>query len=298
MTDFDKIIETELLKRVSEKGKINLMTETHDIMNSKGLSCLRHSSLAIFIQTQFLKSNLMFCYDLIQSRNGIKIAGLSKGCKNDTEIDALKKRFSLIDDNIATYILNQFNNSRDNVDIMSITAFYNAILKVTEVNNLFIALDNNLLDKIYLMAKNDFTSELHLKNTVEEIKKYGYCFNRDDKTYWKLYKTNIEVNKDKASDFFTVINEIIEEESEYPIVEKEKIITQEITTQDALNLLARELGLAPIEKISSRLEEVVAITNELINDFDSMQDWEKLMNWNKFVTDWKTIMGDALNGNN
>ena len=55
MTDFDKLMETELLKRVSEKGKINLMTETHSIMESGRLSCLCHSSLATFIQTQFLK---------------------------------------------------------------------------------------------------------------------------------------------------------------------------------------------------------------------------------------------------
>lgn len=31
MTDFDKIIEAELLKRVSEKGKINLMIETNSM---------------------------------------------------------------------------------------------------------------------------------------------------------------------------------------------------------------------------------------------------------------------------
>ena len=54
----------------------------------------------------------------------------------------------------------------------------------------------------------------------------------------------------------------------------------------------------PTEKINSKLEEVIAITDELINNFDSMQDWEKLMNWNNFVSDWKTIMGDALNDRN
>ena len=70
-----------------------------------------------------------------------------------------------------------------------------------------------------------------------------------------------------------------------------------MTAQDALKLLAKELGLASIEKTESKLEEVLAITNELIDNFDSMQDWEKLMNWKKFVTDWKTIMGDAMNGN-
>lgn len=297
MADFDKLMETELLKRVSEKGKVNLMTETHDIMNSGQLSCFCHSSLATFVQTQFLKSNLMFDYDLIRSRNGIKIIGLSKGYKNEVEINTLKK-FSLIDDNVAMYILNQFHRYENNVDILSIAAVYNAILKVSEAKNLFIALDRSLIDTIYLTSKNDFTSKLHLENTIEEIKKYGYCFIKDNKVYWKLYKTDIDIENENVIEFFTVINETIEEESEYPTVKKEKIVSEKFTIQDALNLLAKELGLTPIEKTNSKLEEVVAITDELINDFDSMKDWEKLMNWNKFVSDWKIIMGDALNGNN
>ena len=297
MTDFDKIMETELLKRVSEKGKINLMTETPTIMNSGQLSCLCHSSLATFVQTQFLKSNLMFSYDLLQSRNGVKIAGLSKGHTNGEDVEFIKS-YSLIDENIAIHILNQFYDYKDEVDIMSIAAVYNSILKMTTVKNLFVSLNEDLIDKIYTISKEDFSSRQHLEQTVTDIKKYGYCFEKDNETYWKLYKTNVEINNDKVNDFFTVISEIIEEESKCPIVEKEKIVTKEFTAQDALNLLAQEIGLIPSEKINSKLEEVIAITDELISNFDSMQDWEKLMNWNKFVSDWKTIMGDALNDRN
>lgn len=296
MTDFDKLMETELLKRVSEKGKINLMTETHSIMESGRLSCLCHSSLATFIQTQFLKSNLAFSYDLLQSRTGIKIAGLSKGYINSNEELELVKSYSLIDENIAIHLLNQFNQYKDTVDIMSIASVYNAILKVLEVKNLFVSLNDELIEKIYATSKNDFSSRHHLEETIQDIKKYGYCFVKDNETYWKLYKTNVEINNDKVNDFFTVIEEIINEESTHPVIEKE--VTKEFTAQDALNVLAQELGLIPSEKINSKLEEVIAITDELINNFDSMQDWEKLMNWKNFVSDWKTIMGDALNDRN
>ena len=298
MTDFDKMMETELLKRVSEKGKINLMTETNSIMNSGQLSCLCHSSLAAFVQKQFIESNLLFHYDLVQSRNGIKIAGLSKGyTPNETDLDLLTS-FTLIDESRATHILNQFYDVKDKVEIIDITAVYNSILYNVEKINLFICLNEELIDIIYKNSSKDFTSRQHVEKTIKDIIKYGYCFKRNDEYYWKMYKTNIQVDKEEIDQFFTIINEeleIIEEEK--PVVIQEKIVNKEFTAQEALNFLAKELGLVTIEKTESKLEEVLAITNELIDNFDSMQDWEKLMNWKKFVTDWKTIMGDAMNGN-
>lgn len=299
MTDFDKMMEAELLKRVSEKGKINLMTEASSIMNSGRLSCLCHSSLAAFVQKQFIESNLLFRYDLLQSRSGIKIAGLSKGIDPD-EVDLdYFTGFTSIDRDKALHILNQFYDVKNKTEITDIMVIYTSILNISEKNNLFVCLNEELIENIYNYSSKYFTSKQHLEETIKDIIKYGYCFKRNGEYYWKMYKTNIQLNKEEIDQFFTVIDVQLENiEENKPVIVQEEIVDKEFTTQDALNLLAKELGLISIEKTESKLKEVLDITNELINNFDSMQDWEKLMNWKKFVNDWKTIMGDALNGNN
>lgn len=299
MTDFDKIIEAELLKRVSEKGKINLMIETNSIMNSVQLSCLCHSSLAAFVQKQFIESNLLFRYDLLRSRNGIKIAGLSKGIDpNEVNLDYYTS-FASIDKDKALYILNQFYDVKEVVALTDVMMVYSSILNVAGKNNLFICLNEELIDSIYNYSSNYFTSKQLLEETVKGIIEYGYCFERNGEYYWKMYKTNVQLKKEEIDHFFTIIDEQSNNvEEEKSVIIQDKTTDSKFTTQDALNLLAKELGLTSIEKAESKLEEVLAITNELVNNFDAMQDWEKLMNWKKFVNDWKTIMGDALNGNN
>ena len=160
MTDFDKIIEAELLKRVSEKGKINLMIETNSIMNSVQLSCLCHSSLAAFVQKQFIESNLLFRYDLLRSRNGIKIAGLSKGIDpNEVNLDYYTS-FASIDKDKALYILNQFYDVKEVVALTDIMMVYSSILNVAGKNNLFICLNEELIDSIYNYSSNYFSSNL------------------------------------------------------------------------------------------------------------------------------------------
>lgn len=286
--NFDKDIEIELLKRVSENGKINLMTEINFIMNNDNLSYLSHSSLTTFVQKQFLQSNLSFRYKLLNSRNGIKIIELQQGCKVKEKDLAMFREFASVSDNEAIHIINQFEDVNHKVSTIEIALFYNIMTANKKINH-FECLNEELINHVYENS-NYFESKTHVENVVNDIIKYGYCFKRNGQYYWKMYIDTI-INEKEVNDFFTV-NESYSKE---PV---ECTSNKELTAQDALNILAKELGFASIENTRSKLDEVLAITNELIENFNAMQDWEKLMNWNNFVNDWKMIMGDALNDNN
>lgn len=292
--EYDKAMETELLKRISEKGKVNLMTEIHSIMDNGRLSYLCHSSLTTFVQKQFLESNLLFKYKLLNSRNGIKIVELYESYKpQQKDIEAIMD-FAAINEKEIIHLFNQFYDVSDKVNIAEIALVYKAITKSTSSN--FICLDNNLINLIYKNSNNYFKTITYVEEIIKDIIKYGYCFKRNNQYYWKMY-VDTTINNEEIDQFFTV-NELDLEDKENPDEVKNQLIDKNFTTQDALSLLARELGFLPIENTKSKLEEVLAITDELIDDFDSMKDWEKLMNWKNFVSNWKTIMGDALNGNN
>lgn len=290
--DFDKEIELELLKRISENGKVNLMTEINSIMNNSNLSCLSHSSLTTFVQKQFLQSNLSFKYKLLNSRNGIKIIELREGHKVTKKDMDILGDFAGVSENEAAHIINQFEDVNFKVNIAEIALIYNIITKNTEVTH-FYCLNEELINFVYKNSDDYFESKAHIEGVINDIIKYGYCFKRNNQYYWKMYiKTSME--EADINQFFTVNEKSVDMKQP---VEQNKVV-QELTAQDALNILAKELGFASIENTKSKLEEVLAITNELIDNFNSMQDWEKLMNWNNFVNDWKTIMGDALNDNN
>lgn len=290
--EFDKAMETELLKRISEKGKVNLMTEIHSIMNSGRQSCLSHSSLTTFVQKQFLESNLLFKYKLLNSRNGIKIVELQKGCKVEEKDLEMFRDFASVSNNEAIHIINQFDDVKHKVSTIEIALVYNIITKNTKVNH-FECLNDELINTVY-KSSNYFESKSHVENIFNDIKKHGYCFKRNGQYYWKMY-TNNPISTEEIESFFTVNELDYKEEIQQ---QSSQNLTNDFTAHDALNLLAKELGFVSIENTRSKLEEVLAITNELIDNFNSMQDWEKLMNWKNFVNDWKTIMGDALNDNN
>ena len=292
--EYDKAMETELLKRISEKGKVNLMTEIHSIMDNGRLSYLCHSSLTTFVQKQFLESNLLFKYKLLNSRNGIKIVELYESYKpQQKDIEAIID-FAAINEKEIIHLFNQFYDVSDKVNIAEIALVYKAITKST--NSSFICLDNNLINLIYKNSNNYFKTITYVEEVIKDIIKYGYCFKRNNQYYWKMY-ADTTINNEEIDQFFTV-NELDLEDEKNPDEMQNQLIDKNFTTQDALSLLAKELGFLPIENTKSKLEEVLAITDELIDDFDSMKDWEKLMNWKNFVSNWKTIMGDALNGNN
>lgn len=292
--EFDKAIETELLKRISEKGKVNLMTEIHSIMNSGRLSCLSHSSLTTFVQKQFLESNLLFKYKLLNSRNGIKIVELQKGCKVEEKDLEMFRDFASVTNNEAIHIINQFEDVNHKVSTIEIALVYNIITSNSKVNH-FECINDELINIVY-KSSNYFESKSHVENIFNDIIKYGYCFKKNGLHYWKMY-VDSPIDDKEIEHFFTV-NELESNEQKEDIDKELNVIDNNFTAHDALNLLAKELGFVSIENTRSKLEEVLAITNELIENFNSMQDWEKLMNWNNFVNDWKTIMGDALNDNN
>lgn len=291
INSFEKEIELKLLKYVSEKVKINLMTEMNSIIEDINISCLNHSSLTAFIQKQFLQSNLMFRYKLLNSRNGIKIVGLQKGCDVSEKDMEMFQDFASVSKEETIHIINQFDDVKHKVSTVEIALVYNLIVKDSKINH-FECLNDELINKVY-ESSNYFESQAHVESIFNDIKQYGYCFKRNDQYYWKMYTTT-PINEYETSRFFTVNEQPAEEQQP----EDKPQVVQELTAQDALNFLAKELGFASVENTRSKLDEVLAITNELIDNFNSMQDWEKLMNWNNFVNDWKTIMGDALNDNN
>ena len=93
--------------------------------------------------------------------------------------------------------------------------------------------------------------------------------------------------------------EIIKEIPEDITIEELPAVTKPLTAKTAINFLAKEFGMTISEDDSKhRLEELVATTNELILNFDSLQDWEKLKSWEQFVKDWQSIMGEAMNDRN
>lgn len=298
MTQINTIIKKELLRRTQD-SKLYVMTN----LTAVASSCNVYSSEVILnIQKLFLTCDTNFSYDLSQTRNGFKIVALDYFNPTTESVNAVIDNNNQIE--LAVFMLSQFNNKISTKDIKDIIKFYEALVTCSEQSNL----SNNALffaitkqdNRIYNQINNSgySISSSKIDYLLDLIITHGYAFEKDNYIFWKIYSPNAEVSDEDTKVAFTVVNKDISlKEENKEIQEKEEIVKEEpLTIGKAFNFLAKELGLALNENESkNKLEEMVAMTNELIMDFNDLQDWEKLKSWNKFVENWQTIMREATN---
>lgn len=294
----DNNIRKELLKYTKEYDKVYFMTLLKNIAKDSNTN---ESEVMEFVQTSFLKSDADFRYYLTKTRRGVKIAAIKK-----FEIDPVAIEFQLdneSNESLVCYMLSQFLGKVSEIKIRQITKFYKSLsdyLNIDENNNIiYIAIDTK--------SKNIYTQLSHynrdeIDELIELIKEHGYAFERDGILYWKTHSPNADITSEDLNESFSVMNtnkEIIKEIPEDITIEELPAVTKPLTAKTAINFLAKEFGMTISEDDSKhRLEELVATTNELILNFDSLQDWEKLKSWEQFVKDWQSIMGEAMNDRN
>lgn len=298
-----KQIRTKLLEKLSLNGKLYLIKDIDSIAKECNVS---KKEVIQTIQKAYLTSFSNFKYDLTETRNSVKILALDNPNYNINLVEYMCGSCDGINAAKARYILSQFSPQLDIEDIKKIYEFYIDI--TTPINSdleiLYLAIDRDSdSNNIYIKTRFDVREVNHILGLIT---KYGYSYEKDKVLYWKAYSPNVEIDDEDLINQFSIL---ARKEKE-----KEETFNQEtnnykckcndkanfvLDTRTALNHIAKELGICLTEKESEqRLDEVIATTNELISNFDNLPDWEKLKSWDKFVSDWKAIMGDAINDRN
>lgn len=254
----------------------------------------------------YLEANPDLCFNLYKSRNSVKIMSVKKN-KVHFNNESLKDyhNISSLSGAEIRFIAAPFNNKASNGEIIDVLNLYAMLIdSIDSTNAVFFAIEN--VDALYNLVSDVFTFSKVL-DLYKLIRKYGYTFERDGVLYWKTANSKVSITKEEVDEYFTVIKttkDIVAEEEETvdnsPEREIEETVSAPVmTTHNALSLIAKELGISLDENESrQRLEELVATTNELILNFDELEDWEKLRNWDKFVKDWQSIMGEAVHDRN
>lgn len=302
MTQINSVIRKELLKRA--QTKLYVMTN----LTAIGSACNVYSSeVTLTIQKLFLTCDINFTYDLSETRSGVKIVALEAFTPDVNSIEYLIDKKN--EESLAIYMLSQFANKLPIEDIKKIFYFYKALYSHTDITNiskdaLYFAITKEN-DRIYNQVFDFIKSKEEIDYLLDLIVNNGYAFIKGDYIFWKIYSPNADLSDKDASDAFTVIvNKSFDktsqkEEPAKEIVEVKKFVKEPLTVSTAISFLAKEFGLTLDENESkNKLEEMVAMTNELIMNFDDLQDWEKLKSWDKFVKDWQAIMGEAMNDRN
>lgn len=301
MTQINSVIRKELLRRA--QTKLYIMTNLTAIRNA----CNVHSSeVTLTIQKLFLTCDINFTYDLSETRSGVKIVALEAFTPDVNSIEYLIDKKN--EESLAIYMLSQFANKLPIEDIKKIFDFYKALYSYTDIANisedaLYFAMTKEN-DRIYNQVFDFVKSKEEVDYLLDLIVNNGYAFVKGNYIFWKIYSPNANISDEDARQAFTVIvdkpfKEISQQETIKEIVEVEKFVEEPLTVSKAISFLAKEFGLTLDEDESkNKLEEMVAMTNELIMSFNDLQDWEKLKSWDKFVKDWQAIMGEAMNDRN
>ena len=301
MTQINSVIRKELLRRA--QTKLYVMTNLTAIRNA----CNVHSSeVTLTIQKLFLTCDINFTYDLSETRSGVKIVALEAFTPDVNSIEYLIDKKN--EESLAIYMLSQFANKLPIEDIKKIFDFYKALYSYTDIANisedaLYFAMTKEN-DRIYNQVFDFVKSKEEVDYLLDLIVNNGYAFVKGNYIFWKIYSPNANISDEDARQAFTVVadkpfKEISQQETIKEIVEVEKFVEEPLTVSKAISFLAKEFGLTLDEDESkNKLEEMVAMTNELIMSFNDLQDWEKLKSWDKFVKDWQAIMGEAMNDRN
>lgn len=294
-------IGTELLNYSNKYGKVYFMTLLTNIAESCNVS---EKDVMEYTQTSFLKSDYSFRYYLTKTRRGIKIAAIKK-----FDFDPVAIEFLLdneIKEPLAQYMLSQFLGKLSEIKIKQLTKFYISLLNTfkSDDNDEFIYIAINTNSKNIYAQLSEYNRD-EIDEFISLIREHGYSFDRDGMLYWKTYSPKASITISDLEDSFSAVNNSKETISEPPKVieqvEEMPVVTTNmpLTAKKALSVLAKEFGLSIAEDNSKhKLEELIVMTDELILNFDSLQDWEKLKSWEQFVKDWHSIMGEAMNDRN
>lgn len=297
-------IGKKLLEYSKEYGKVYFMTLIKNIAQSSNVT---EKEVMEYVQTSFLKSNHEFRYYLTKTRRGIKIAAIKK-----FEFDPAAIEFLLdteINESLACYMLSQFLGKLSEIKIKQLTKFYISLLNTfkSDDNDEFIYIAINTNSKNIYAQLSEYNRD-EIDEFIGLVREHGYSFDRDGMLYWKTYSPRASITTSDLEESFSAVNntkESIEDtlKEEIEIVKDPPSIMTTIeaplTAKKALSVLAKEFGLSVAEDNSKhKLEELIVMTDELILNFDGLQDWEKLKSWDQFMKDWRSIMGEAMNDRN
>ena len=291
MTEKELQIKAKLLEKVLADKKIYLLKVSESVAKECNVTT---SDVMKCVQKLYLKSDRTFRYDISKTNRGIKILAL-ESCSYDIDIVT-----SIGQAETTHYLLSQFYGKVNDFDLKKICKLYNALTHdintKSEVLYLIINKDsNNIYTKATMFNRDEIDWLLNL------IAKHGYAYEKDNVLYWKTYSPNIIIEEEDLINQFTIMTRkeesVVIEEEEYIPKDRPEVIP--MTTRTALDFLAKELGIGlTASESNQKLEEMIATTDELISNFNSLPDWEKLKSWDIFVKDWKAIMGDAMNDRN
>lgn len=255
------------------------------------------------IQELYLTSDTDFRFEFIKGRKNNKITAFEPFKLESTiPIENIKLDVALQESHII-YLLNQFYGKISEAQICKIALLYSELVNHANQYTIYMAICKNST-AVYDKLANKF-SHSEVDEILNLIAEHGYSYIDNGILYWKIYSPKLELTSKEIEESFSVIsqNEVVEEknkEEEQPVKE---INTQPVetvfTAKDALYLIAKEFGMTLTENdAENKLNELIATTTELINDFNEMPDWEKLRNWDKFMEGWSLITGEILNDRN
>lgn len=255
------------------------------------------ANIVSFIQELFIKSDNDFKYEIAYGKHGFKVIALLKSEPlNEEAINKFKAKS--IDLDLAKYINNQFSELELEKRI-EIALFHKTLANVYDLSDYYLIAFSKS-EVFYNKLKQDY-SKADVDNMLGLILNYGYAC-QDNQIFWKIYNPYgiIDNNKEHLLIDDKSIKQKKDDIKDIPINEdKPKIIQKDMSVKDAITLIANEYGMSLARDDSKhKLEELIATTNELINNFNELPDWEKLKSWDDFMQVWQTIMREAINDRN
>lgn len=278
-------------------NQLNKLLDTNEekfVLNNKELN--DYSKIA------FLASDINYSFKTVVSRNCLKIISISNNKIDDNKINMLLSKFKdkyskNINSNILIFILNQFNKY-DYKTIIDLSFFYYCFHKafnIKESDYLFISLainNKDSINKINNYCYNKLTNE-RINELIEIIKQDGYSYILNDNLYWKTFNPKLRINKKLVKAFFT---NTLKNETENNDINKNTSSNIPTEVLTATNILLNHLGINfnNNDIYNKKIKTLILKTDELINEFDNMQDWEKLAKWKVFISEWNKISKEAL----
>lgn len=260
------------------------------------------SKIIKMIQELYLTSDTDFRFEFIKGRKNNKIIAFEPFKLESTlPIENIRLDVTLPEGHIL-YLLNQFYGKIPEAKIYKIALLYSELVNHANKYTIYMAIYKKST-AVYEKMANIFNHN-EIDELLDLIAQHGYSYIENGVLYWKIYSPMLELTSEEIQENFTVIshNEVVEENK---IIEQpsEEINIQPanavFTAKDAISLIAKEFGMTLTENdAENKLNELIATTTELINDFNEMPDWEKLRNWNKFMEGWSLITGEILNDRN
>lgn len=227
-------------------------------------------------------------FTVIPTRNdGLNVIQCKYEPISDKDTEAVMDKLRITDYSQKNYdevnfLINQFKHSVPDFMFYKICEFYykikeSSLVDVDKVKYVYIT-------EQYITANKISTEMLNSILTV------GYALRTDDGVIkWKIF-----------NDKELPVKEEIEEE-------KPKVIaTSTMSIPDSANInnlavsikfladkLLKEVGVEPKEELDTKA--LLKDLDDLFNEYESMEDWEKMKNTNTFINTWKEIRKEYFN---